>query len=182
MKASKQQLRKIIREEKAKILLEMSGGFASERLQQPEYVLIAFRPEDYFQNPYLAGKKVGEYRRVVEEEIGWFTAELPGEVNREKVLRKRKIVEDNSKHGNHRLLSFFQKELILYYYYNVYLVSVLSYSVSQSLDHLNSDCTTKQRTAVLLLISRLCYDRYSSYSIHGYLLLVVLFQQEKLVF
>ena len=38
----------------------------------------------------------GEILRVVEEEIGWFKAELPKEVNREKVLRKRKLVEDNS--------------------------------------------------------------------------------------
>ena len=69
MKISKQQLKKIIKEEKAKLLLEMSGGFESETLQQPEYVLIAFRPEDFYQNPHLAGKKVGEYRRVVEEEM-----------------------------------------------------------------------------------------------------------------
>ena len=95
---------------------------------------------------------------------------------------KMMIVKDSLKHESHRLLSFSRKELILYYYYNVCLISVLSYNVSQSLDHLNSDCTTKRRIAALLLISRLCCDRCSSYSIHEYLLLVVLFQQEKLVF
>ena len=66
MKITKRQLRKIIREEYS---LLQESSFETERLQQPEYVLIAFRPEDYFQNPHLAGKKVGEYRRFVEEEM-----------------------------------------------------------------------------------------------------------------
>ena len=66
MKITKRQLRRIIREEYS---LLQESSFETERLQQPEYVLIAFRPEDFYQNPHLAGKKVGEYRRVVEEEM-----------------------------------------------------------------------------------------------------------------